>query len=68
MPCIGNNIKIAQKFLSVLHPLHPPIDLDLNAEQGTPFYSVVNQGRHATVHPRYLCLSVHHHPISKLVQ
>ena len=40
----------------------------VNAEQRTPLLQYINQGGHATWYPRYLCLTVHHPPMSILAQ
>ena len=40
----------------------------VNAEQRTPLLQYNNQGGHATWYPRYLCLTVHHLPMSQLAQ
>ena len=46
----------------------PAIINQIDAEQRNPLLQYTNQGGHATWYPRYLCLTVHHPPMSNMVQ
>ena len=50
------------------HPRKHPPSHQPDAEQRTPLLQYVNKGGHTTWYPRYLCLTVHHPPISVLSQ
>ena len=63
-----NITKSVKFFLSVAPAPIPSHRNKVNAEQSTPLLQYNNQGGHATGYPRYLCLIVHHPPMSKLAQ